>query len=160
MHPLIKELGCWRNWAIILTSLLSNPLAFIRPHLDYSDIIYDKPNNRNICNKIESLQYTSALAITGAIRGSSKEKLYQELGFEYLSSRRWLRKLCLFYKIVVNKSPNYLYNYVSTVNQSYQTRSGDKFLHMFCRTEYFANSFFPCTIKEWNNLSPEIHKSV
>ena len=31
---------------------------------------------------------------------------------------------------------------------------------MCCRTEYFANSFFPCTVKEWNNLSPEIRKSV
>ena len=91
----------------------------------------------NICNKIESLQYNAALAITGAIRGSSKEKLFQELGFEYLSSRRWLRKLCLFHKTVVNKSPNYLCNYVSTVDQSYQTRRGDKFLHMCCRTEYY-----------------------
>ena len=63
----------------------------------------------NICNKIESLQYNAALAITGAIRGSSKEELFQELGFEYLSSRRWLRKI-LFYKIVVNKLPNYLYD--------------------------------------------------
>ena len=57
-------------------------------------------------------------------------------------------------------SPNYLYNCVSTVNHSYQTRSGDKFLHMRCRTEHFANSFFPCTIKEWNNFSPEVCKSV
>ena len=31
---------------------------------------------------------------------------------------------------------------------------------MCCRTEYFANSFFPYTINEWNNLSPEICKSV
>ena len=60
----------------------------------------------------------------------------------------------------MNKSPNYLYNYVSTVNQSYQTRNGDKFLHICCRTEYFVNSFFPYTIKEWNNLSSEIRKSV
>ena len=134
--------------------------TFIRPHLDYADIIYDKPNNMNICNKIESLQYNAALAITGAIRGSSKEKLCQELGFECLSSRRWLRKLGLFYKIVVNKSPNYLYNYVLTIKQSYQNRSGDKSLHMYFRTEYFGNSFFPYAIKEWNNLSPEIRKSV
>ena len=113
----------------------------------------------NICSKIETLRYNAALAITRAIRGSSKEKLCQELGFEYLSSRRWLKKLCLFYKIVVNKSPNYL-NYVSTVNQSYQTRSGDKFLHISWRKEYFANSFFPKAIKEWNNLNPEIRKSI
>ena len=109
---------------------------------------------------MESLQYNAALAITGVITGSSKDKLFQELGFEHLSSRRWWRKLCIFYKIVVNKSLKYLYNYVSTVNQSYQTRSGDRFLHMCCRTEYFANSFFPYTIKEWTNLSPEIRKSV
>ena len=60
----------------------------------------------------------------------------------------------------MNKSSNYLYNYVSKVNQSYQTRRDDKFLRICCRTEYFANSFFLYTIKEWNNLSPEIRKSV
>ena len=31
---------------------------------------------------------------------------------------------------------------------------------MYCITEYFANSFFPYTIKVWNNLSAEIPKSV
>ena len=89
------------------------------------------------------LQYNAALAITGAIWESSKDKLYQKLGFKYLSLRRWLRKLCLFYKIVVNKSPNYLYNYVSTINESYLTKSGDKFLHMSCITEYFAFRTYP-----------------
>ena len=42
----------------------------------------------NICYKIESLRYNAALAIAGTIQGSSKEKLYQEFDFEYLSSRR------------------------------------------------------------------------
>ena len=60
----------------------------------------------------------------------------------------------------MNKSPNCLYNYVSAVNQSYETRSSDKFLHMCFRAEYLVNSFFPYTIKEWNNLSLEIRKSV
>ena len=45
--------------------------AFILPHLDYADIIYDNPNNMNICNKIESLQCSATLAITGAIRGKN-----------------------------------------------------------------------------------------
>ena len=31
---------------------------------------------------------------------------------------------------------------------------------MHCTTEYFVNSFFPYIIKEWNNLNPEICKSV
>ena len=44
--------------------------------------------------KIESLQDKAALAITGAIRGTSREKVYQELGLESLQQRRWHRKLC------------------------------------------------------------------
>ena len=39
-----------------------------------------------------SNRYNSALSITGAIRGSSREKRYQELGFESLLQRRWYRK--------------------------------------------------------------------
>ena len=58
------------------------------------------------------------------------------------------------------KSPNYFYNYVSTVNQSYQTKNGDELLHISFRTEYSANSYFRYTIKEWNNITREIRKSV
>ena len=73
--------------------------SFIRPHLDYGDILYDQTFNNSFHERLESIQYNAALAITGAIRGSSREKLYQELGFESLQQRRWYRKLCLFYNI-------------------------------------------------------------
>ena len=56
-------------------SLITLYKSLIRPHLDYADIIYDQLNNLNLCNKIETCQYNAALAITGAIRGFSKEKL-------------------------------------------------------------------------------------
>ena len=36
--------------------------------------------------KFESVQYNAPLAIAGAIRVSSREKLYQELGLELLTS--------------------------------------------------------------------------
>ena len=39
--------------------------AFIRPHLDYGDILYDKPNNEAFINKIEEAEYDAALAIIG-----------------------------------------------------------------------------------------------
>ena len=56
----------------------------MRPYLDYGDIIYDQAYNVSFHEKLESVQYNSALAITGAIRGTSTEKLYNELGFETL----------------------------------------------------------------------------
>ena len=71
----------------------------------------------------ESLQYNVCLAITGAIRGSSREKLYQELGFESLQQRRWYGKLCSFYNVFKNESPRYLFNIIPIRNPSYITRN-------------------------------------
>ena len=74
--------------------------AFVRPHLDYGNVLYDQAFNASLkLEKLESIQYNACLALTGAIRGTSKEKIYQELGLESFQIRRWYRKLCLFYKI-------------------------------------------------------------
>ena len=54
--------------------------AFVRPHLDYGDILYHQAFNNSFHDRLESIQYNACLAITGAIRGMSREKLYQELG--------------------------------------------------------------------------------
>ena len=55
--------------------------------MDYGDVIYDQPNLSLLANKIESVQCNVGLAISGAIRGTSKEKLYQELDFESSKDR-------------------------------------------------------------------------
>ena len=72
-------------------SLITIYKSFVRTHLDYCDIIYDQPNNESFCNKIESFQYNAAFEITGAIRGTSQTKLYNEFGLESLKFRRWMR---------------------------------------------------------------------
>ena len=53
--------------------------SFIRPHLDYGDITYDKPHNESFKNKIENIQYKACIAITGAIQGTSRKHLCYEL---------------------------------------------------------------------------------
>ena len=73
-------------------ALLTTYKSFLRPHLDYGDVIYDRAFNKSFQNKLELVQYDAALVITGAIGGSSRVKLYQELGLESLKSRRWYRK--------------------------------------------------------------------
>ena len=61
-------------------SLLTIYKSFVRPYLDYGGIIYDQPNNESFYNLIEKFQYNAALAITGAIEGTSQNKIYNELG--------------------------------------------------------------------------------
>ena len=80
-------------------SLLTIYRSFTSPHLDYADVIYDQAYNVAFHQKLESIQYNSAVAITGAIRGTSTEKLYNELGLETLEKTRWYGKLCRFYKV-------------------------------------------------------------
>ena len=80
------------NFLLPRSSLLTVCKCFIRPHANYGDVIYDQPNQSSLANKVESVQYNRTLAITGAIKGTSIEKLYQELGFESLKVRRWLRR--------------------------------------------------------------------
>ena len=70
-------------------SLLTIYKSFVRPLLDYADIIYDKPYNESFKEKLEAVQYNACLAITGAIRGTSRERLFRELGLEILNNRRW-----------------------------------------------------------------------
>ena len=43
--------------------------------------------------KVERTQYQAALVITGTWQGSSRTRLYEELGWESLSDRRWSRRI-------------------------------------------------------------------
>ena len=56
--------------------------AFLRPLIYHGDIIYDQPQNESFSEKLESVRNKATLAITGAIQGTSCDKIYQELGLE------------------------------------------------------------------------------
>ena len=85
---------------------------FAKPLIGYGDIIYDQPKNESFCEKLESVQYKAALVITGAIQGTSREKIYQELGLGSLKSRRWYKRLTCMFKIMKEEAPDYLINLV------------------------------------------------
>ena len=115
--------------------------AFVRPHLDYGHILYDQAHNASFHQKLEKMQYNACIAITGAIRGTLKEKIYQELGLESLESRRWFRKLCFFFKILKNKSPDYLFKFHKESHHTLQEIQ-TKFLFLKL-TITFTKNFFP-----------------
>ena len=122
-------------------------------------MIYDQTFNMSFQQKMETIQYNAALAITGAIRDSSREKLYQELGLETLQQWLWYRKLCCFYKnikIIVSEVP--LLNY-RIHNMSYRTRQCNKILAINVKHDFFKNTFFPSTIIECNKLDWKIKNS-
>ena len=139
-------------------SLLTIYKAFLRPLIDYGDIIYDQPQNESFCDKIESAEYKAALAITGAIQGTSRDKLNQELGLESLKSRRWYKRLCCMYKIITEKTPNYLINLIPKCDPTIKTKN-NSIPTFHCRTDCFKYSFSPCTLNDWFSLDINIRNS-
>ena len=138
-------------------SLLTLYKSYIRPHLDYGDIIYDHPGNSTFVRKLESIQYNACLAITGCFRGTSQEKLYSELGLESLADRRYSRRMIFFYKILNNLAPSYLRNYLpARLVAPGNRRTRNSIYPLNIRTERFRNSFYPYCISQWNILDGRI----
>ena len=139
----------------------------VGPFLDYGDVIYHIPFKvcefsqntivPRLMEKLESVQYSAALAVTGTWRGTSRAKLYAELGWESLNSRRWTRRLTLFYKIINNFTPSYTRDPIPPLYRSqYSLRRQDAVGRIVTRTEKFNSSFYQNCIQEWNTLDPEI----
>ena len=58
--------------------------SFVRLHLAYADVIFDKPSNTTFSNEIETAQHNAALAIAGSIKDTSKEKYTKNLDLKQL----------------------------------------------------------------------------
>ena len=115
--------------------------AFVRPHLDYGDIIYDEAFNETFHQKLESIQYSACVALSEAIRGSSREKIYHQLGMESLQCWRWYRKRCLFYKIFKENKPVCLFNLIPIKNSNYNARNTDKTTIFHSKQNFFKKYF-------------------
>ena len=139
---------------------------YVRPHLDYGDVIYHIPSKKcdftnshtlnNFMEKLESVQYSAARAITGAWKGTSRKKLLEELGWETLDLRRWSRRLVLFYKIVNNITPAYTRDPIPLLHElpySFRTRPATG--QIYARTDKYESTFYPNCLAEWENIDPE-----
>ena len=93
-----KTIGLLRKLQAVLPppSLVIIYKAFIRPHLNYWDIIYDQAYKESFHQKLESIKYIAALAITGTTRSTFSEKLYQELGLEIFRNDVGIEKCATF----------------------------------------------------------------
>ena len=108
--------------------------SYLRPLLDYGDIIYYQPHNVSFCEKLESVQYKAALAIAGAIKGISRNKIYEELGIQSPKARRWYRRLSCISKTMTEEAPNYLINLIPKYNQTVKTRNSHISI-FYCQTD-------------------------
>lgn len=133
-------------------------ITFIRPLLEYSDVVWD--NCTAECKLLlDSVHHEAARIVTGATKLCSIEKLLGDLGWETLQERRTKHKLVVLYKIINGLAPEYLANLVPPLvreNNPYNLRNSDDIQPTHARTNLFFNSFFPSTVRAWNNLADDV----
>ena len=132
--------------------------SFIRPILEYSDIIWD---NCPLYMKqsLEKINIEAARIVSGATKLVSLENLYKEVGWETLEKRRDKHKLIQFYKMIKGLTPSYLSDLIPITHNryhQYSTRNSSDFIHPACRSNFYYNDFIPSTVRLWNNLPHDI----
>ena len=137
---------------------------YVRPHLDYGDIIYHKYDPEmclSFTQRLEQTQYSAALAVTGAWRGTNRQRLYEEVGWENLYHRICYRRMCHFFKLVKSRSPGYLLGEIPLERQvSYNLRNARVYEVHPPRTNRFSNTYFYNILFEWNLLEEEIKNPI
>ena len=131
--------------------------AFIRPLLEYSDVIWDNCTEYEK-NDLDKIQNEAARIATGATKLVSLNALSKEICWESLEQRRQNHRLTLFYKMFYNITPLYLSSLVpqsvSNLSQYSLPNSNDLQTVNASSSQYY-HSFLPSTTRDWNSLSTE-----
>ena len=138
--------------------------TFIRPILEYGDVIWDNCTQYEK-QELNKIQTEAARIATGTTKLVSLTALYKEICWETLEQRRHNHKLTLFYKMLNNITPLYLSSLVpqSISNISrYNLRNSNDLQTINARSNQYFSSFLPSSVRAWNNLSPEErqHESI
>ena len=75
--------------------------------MEYADVVWDGCC-KNVSDLLESVQYEFAKVVTGAMKGTGRQRLLEGLAWESLKTRRSVHKLVLFFKIVNDLTSSYL----------------------------------------------------
>ena len=133
-------------------------ISYVRPLIEYSNSVWDNCSTESK-NQLESIHIEAARVITGATKLCSIEKLFADLGSESLQKRRNKHKLVIFYKILHGIAPTYLSDIVPPLIQdttTYNLRNAGNIQNYRVHTNLFSNSFFPSTVRAWNDLPNDI----
>ena len=105
----------------------------------------------------------AARIITGATKLCSVSKLLTDLGWETLQNRRKKHTLIILFKILHGLTPVHLNDLLPPLVQdttSYNLWNSNHFQNYRDNTNLFLTSFFPATIRAWNDLPAEVKDAL
>ena len=131
--------------------------ALVRPHVEYCSTVWDAPT-AHLTSKVEMVQHRSARWVYNKYRtgfnATGPTEMISTLDWSSLESRRKVARLCLLYKM----RNNLVRMSYRTLLEPYPYRTKATVPHGLLPLDkipmklYFAISFFPHTVCNWNSL--------
>ena len=129
----------------------------VRSCIDYCIQVYGPSLNATQIDKLDKLQYRAARITTMAMKYTSKQKIFIDLGWECIEKRIEYLSLSLFHKIHIHETRSQIRQCLPPVNQYPNFTRSNKHYGTYPETNTdFCNSFFPKISTLWNNLPFEM----
>ena len=133
-------------------------ITLVRPHLEYASAVWD-PYQHNQVDQIEAVQNRAARFIKNNYEfTSSVSQMKHDLSLESLCERRKHHRLHIFHKAVNSNIALPVPNYYLHPTRLTRNSKSSSYIQPMAHCDYYAQSFFPKTIKQWNSISPQIRE--
>jgi hypothetical protein len=130
--------------------------SLVRPTLEYACSVWD-PYIKEDISSLEKVQRRAARYVTNKYRNtSSVGDMLSTLQWRSLADRRADARLIMLYKISNGLVQIPTANRLLPPNRSTRNSHSSSFQIPSCRTQIRQYSFFPRTIRDWNNLPPTV----
>ena len=134
-------------------------LTLVRPIMEYAALVWDPFYNTDIY-KLEKIQRRAARWITSDYsRHTSVVSLLSSLNIPTLQHRRNSSRLSLFYSIVNNLLPINIPPHYQRTQFRTRNHHPTHFILPQANLNSFKYSFYPRTIRDWNNLPVDLIES-
>ena len=131
--------------------------TFVRPILEYASTVWDPYTLTNI-NKIEMVQRRAARFVLNRYhRTASVSNMLEHLGWEPLQTRRKNARLAMLFKIrndLVQVSKSHLKAKPTRPRRGQVRQHNKQYMEDMSHVQdYRTESFFPRSVRDWNNLT-------
>ena len=127
-------------------------LTLVRPILEYASPVWD-PHLIKDSNQIEKVQRAAARWVTSDYSWSSSvTAILSNLNWPTLAFRRKISKLQIFYKAIHNLTVLPIPDYFLHVTRFTRNYHSLHYIIPSSNSDSYKFSFFPSTIRDWNNL--------
>ena len=131
-------------------------LSMVRPLLEYASCVWD-PCEEGRKHELEMVQRRAArFVLNDYNRTSSVKSMLSKIGWEILENRRKEARLSFLYKLYHGNGKLDVSSIILEPNYIGKNDHPKKIRRLQSKLLPFHNSFFPRTIRDWNNLSKNV----